>query len=106
MTLETYYLLSLSIAATLTSILVIVLIVMSVWFSMRLRQLLDKIDAITATTVAMGQDVRELVHTTTDRLLAFEKTFLTVQGVKQVAQEIADAVKSRVHRAKDGSAEE
>ncbi len=100
MTLETYYLLSLSVAATLFSVFVIILIITSVWFSLRIRQLLDKVDTLATTGIAMGEDVKELVRTTTERVVAFEKTFLTIQGIKHVAHEIADVVKSRTERAK------
>lgn len=101
MTLETYYLLSLSIGATLFSVLVIILIISSVWLNIRLRKLLDKVDTLANSSLAMSQDIKELVQTTTDRLVSFEKNFLTLQGIKQVAHEIAEVIKSRNNKEKE-----
>jgi hypothetical protein len=94
MNLETYYLLAMSVAATLFSIATVVGIVISIWLVLRIKQILAKLDQLTTTSAEMAHHVRDLVVSTTDRIAAIEKTFLTAQGLKQVAHYLAEAFKS------------
>lgn len=82
MDIETYYLSSLSVAATLLSILLIAWAVVTVWIVMRLSKMLDKLDRLTDTTSDMAHHVNELVRTTAQSIISVEKAFLTVQGLK------------------------
>ncbi len=91
MTLEIYYLTSLSIAATLFAIMTLIGIVVAIWFSIRTHRLFNKLEILTDTTNAMAQDVKSFVQTTTDRLLTLERLFLTAEGLKKVASSFAEA---------------
>jgi len=95
MNIETYYLSSVSVAATLFSLLLIAWAVLSIWLVVRLRKVLDKLDKLTDTTSDMAQNVNELVRTSTQRLISIEKAFLTVQGMKHLAYIIADMFHNR-----------
>lgn len=95
MSLETYYLSSLSVAATLLSILLIVLTVAAIWVGIRLKKMMDKVNDLTATTTDMAHSVRELVNTTAARVSAVEKVFLTAQGIGSVVGIVANAMKSK-----------
>ncbi|MEO5702715.1 MAG: hypothetical protein ABIQ54_02300 [Gammaproteobacteria bacterium] len=85
MDLETYYLSSLSVAATLLSVLLIGWAVVTVWLVLRVRNMLDKLDKLTDTTLDMAHHVDDLVRTTAQRIIAIEKAFLTAQGLKHAA---------------------
>ena len=85
MDIETYYLSSVSVAATLLSVLLIVWAVVTVWIVLRLRKMLDKVDKLTDTTSDVAHHVNDLVSTTAQRIISIEKAFLTAQGMKHVA---------------------
>jgi threonine/homoserine efflux transporter RhtA len=95
MDLQTYYLSSVSVAATLGSVVLITLAVLGIWFAIRLKKVLDKVDRLTDTTSEMAGNVNELVHVTTRRILTIEKAFLTAQGIGQLAQLVVNAFSDR-----------
>ncbi len=95
MTLETYYLSSMSVAATLLSVALVVGIISAVWLVIRLRQILVKLEQISQTTADMTANVKNMVENTTRHVLAIEETFLTAQGLKNIANSIADAFQKR-----------
>ena len=105
MNIETYYLSSVGVAATLFSLLIIVWAVISIWLVVRLRRALDKLDKLTDSTSDMAQSVNELVRTSTQRLISIEKAFLTVQGMKHLAYIIADMFHNRKAGKKEGAPE-
>lgn len=99
MDLQTYYLSSVSVAATLGSVVLITLAVIGIWFAIRLKKMLDKVDRLTDTTSDMAVSVKELVHVTTSRIITIEKAFLTAQGIGQLAQLVVNAFSNRkVHK--------
>lgn len=103
---ETYYLSSVSVAATLFSILLLGLSVIGVWVALRLKKILDKLDKLTDTTSSIAYNVKDLVQTTTQRLISIEKAYLTLQGVRQVAGVVANAFHNRkVYRQKGATHE-
>ncbi|MEO7557646.1 MAG: hypothetical protein ABIT92_01035 [Gammaproteobacteria bacterium] len=95
MNIETYYLSSVSVAATLFSLLLIAWALISIWLVVRLRKVLDKVDKLTDTTSDMAHSVNELVQTSTQRLISLEKAFLTAQGIKHLAYIIVDMFHNR-----------
>lgn len=95
MTLETYFLLSTSFAATLLCILFLGVIIIGVLVAIKLNTLLKKINSLIETTQSMAGSVKNLVETSTSRLVAFERMFFTMQGIKNVASHIADAFHKR-----------
>ena len=86
MTLETYYLGSLSLAATLLCFIFAVLFIFGIWLFIRLRKIFNKVDTLTNTTIGMTANVNDLVHTTTARINALERLFLSAQGIKNVVE--------------------
>ncbi len=106
MDLQTYHLLSVSVAATLMSVLLILLAVIGVWFAVRLKKIFDKVDRLTDTTSDMAGSVKEFVHVTTRRIISIEKAFLTAQGISHLAQIIASAFSNRkTHKGADHETE-
>lgn len=95
MTLETYYLTSLSVAATLLSILIIIIGVLAILATIRIRKILDKLEALADTGNDMANDVRSFVKDTTTRLIAFEQAYLTMEGIKKVANNVVEVVRGK-----------
>ncbi|MEO5573327.1 MAG: hypothetical protein ABIR48_02425 [Gammaproteobacteria bacterium] len=95
MNLETYYLSSVSVAATLFSILLIVWAVVTVWVVVRVSKVLDKVDKLTEATSDMASSVSELVSTTAHHIISIEKAFLTAQGMKHAAYFVANLFHNR-----------
>ncbi|MEW6353882.1 MAG: hypothetical protein AB1469_06265 [Pseudomonadota bacterium] len=95
---ETYYLSSVSVAATLFSILLIGLAVAGVWLAVRLKRILDKLDRLADTSSHIAYNVKELVQATSHRLIALEQAYLTVQGVRRTVSLLSRAFhKRKVH---------
>jgi hypothetical protein len=99
MTLAMYFQLIVSIAATLLSILLLVVVIFSGWLILQARLLVKKIDRLVDTTAEMTTAIKGFVVTTTDRLTTLEKMFLTAQGIQQVASHVAEVF----HRRKTGT---
>jgi hypothetical protein len=95
MDIETYYLSSVSVAATLLSILLIAWALVTVWLVIRLSKMLDKLDKLTDTTSDTAHHVNELIRTTAQRIISIEKAFLTAQGMKHVAYLFANMFHNR-----------
>ncbi len=85
MEIETFYLSSMSIAATLLSILLIIWVAMTVWLFLRARKIFNKLDKLTDTTSDIALHVNELILTGAQRIIAIEKAFLPAQGMKNFA---------------------
>lgn len=85
MDIETYYLSSVSVAATLLSVLLIIWAVVTLWIVLRLRKTLDSLDKLSATTLDMAHQANDVVRNTAQRIISIENAFLTAQGVKHAA---------------------
>lgn len=106
MNLETYYLSSVSVAATLFSIILIGFSIVGVGLAIRLKKILDKLDRLTDTTSGIAHNVKGLVQVTTQRIISIEKAYLTLQGLRQVAGVVANAFHNRkVYREKGATHE-
>lgn len=90
MDIETYYLSSVSVAATLFSLVLIIWGAVTIWLVMRIKKVMDKLDKVTEAGSDMAHNVSDLVRTTTQRLVTLETAFLTAQGLKQVASLVAN----------------
>lgn len=95
MTLEVYFQLIVSIAATLLSVLLLVLVIFSGWLLLQVRLFVKKIDSLVNTTTEMTEAVKSFVVTTTDRLTTLEQMFLTMQGIQKVASQVAEVFHRR-----------
>ncbi|MHB8483113.1 MAG: hypothetical protein ACYDBV_10370 [Nitrospiria bacterium] len=73
MTLEIYYLISLSVAATLFSILMIFGIITGVMTAIRINRILKKIEKILDYSNQIGFNINHLIQVITEDLIAAEK---------------------------------
>jgi uncharacterized protein YoxC len=103
MTLEVYFQLIVSIAATLLSVLLLVIVIFSGWLLLQIRTFVRKIDLLVDTTSEMTNSIKGFVVTTTERLTAMERMFLTVQGIQQVASQVAEVFHRRKSTGKSAS---
>ncbi len=82
MTLETYYLLSLSLAATLFSVLLIMVIVLGVFSFIRISRILEKTERIIDYANQMASNINNMVQVVTGDLIATEKDI--INGIRKI----------------------
>jgi prophage DNA circulation protein len=95
MFLETYFLISTSIAATLVALILAIVLVQGILVTIWLRRVLKKVERVTETAQDMAAQAKEFVHTTSQRFMAIENMFLTVKGIREVADHLAEAFHRR-----------
>lgn len=93
MTLETYTLLSLSIAATLFSLVLCAALIAGILSIRRLRRLFDRLDRIANAGSETATVVKEFIHTSAERLLALERLFLTLDGLRDLGGALAKSLR-------------
>lgn len=95
MDLLTYFLISMSVAATLAIVLLVGVLGVGLWLVMWLKTAMKKFDQLAAATTEMADSIKTFVTTTTERAVAWEKMFLTAQGLQQVASQFAEVFHRR-----------
>lgn len=92
MTLWEYTLVSVSIASTLLTLVLIVVLVGSVILYRKVSRILMKLEAMSNAGVAASETFREFITTTTAQAKAFIQTFLTYKGAKEIFETVSDTV--------------
>lgn len=97
-----YMLWAVSIAATLFSIVMVVVLVLAVITTRRLMTILDKLEAMSDAGLEASRTLHAFVEKTTLNVSSFMQAFLTLKGAKEVAGHISDALHKVKKGVKDG----
>lgn len=92
MEIQTYMYWSVSIAATLFSIVVIGGLIASFAIAKRLSRIFDKLEAMSDAGLAASHTMQSFVEKSTTSISAFVQTFLTLKGAREVASHIGEAI--------------
>lgn len=88
-----YMLWAVSIAATLFTVVMIVMLVIAITTARRVAVILDKLEAMSDAGLEASKTLHSFVEKTTVNASAFMQTFLTLKGAQEVAGHIGDAIK-------------
>ena len=97
MDLNQYMQLSVSIAATLFSILLITLLSIVPSILKKIHEIIDRFDNISKLGLEASTNLKDFVERTTNNINAFVAAFTSLQGAKEVVGIIGDAI----HKAKE-----
>lgn len=92
MSLQEYTYLSVSVAATLISIVLVVGLVMGFMLFDRVNKILNQFEAVAQMGLATSQALKEFVDKTTSQASNFMQTFLTLKGAKEVIGYVSEAI--------------
>lgn len=95
MTLLDYTLYSVSIAATLFSILAVVSVVVGYTLLLRIHRLLDQFEMVGQTGLETSRMVRDFVEKSTQNVSTFLSTFLSLQGAKEIIGYVGETMKKK-----------
>jgi hypothetical protein len=104
MTLAEFNLLMVSIAATLFSTVLIMLIISSLTIYKRVNKILSQLEAMSAAGLETSHIVRDFVNTTSHKVSSFTQSFLTFKGATEVVSSISEVIKkakSNSHKDKE-----
>ncbi len=88
-----YMLWAVSIAATLFTIVMVIMLIVAIVTYKRLMIILDKLEAMSDAGLEASKTLHAFVEKTTTNASAFMQTFLTLKGAQEVAGHIGDAIK-------------
>ncbi len=92
MDLAQYTLLSVSVAATLISLVLILGLLVSFQIYARLMRIFDQLEAMSHAGLEASQSLKGFVERTTEQVTHMIQTFTTIQGAKEVASFIGDTI--------------
>ena len=101
MDLTHYTLLALSVAATLFTIVLVVLLVAGLYIFARIQKVLHQLEAINSLGLEAVSSLKAFVETTTSRATAFIEAFTTIQGAKEVMGRIGEAINHNKSKRKE-----